>query len=211
VNHHCLIEQVRGLQEWVLHYEETFEQAPKGYTLNDECIPHFRIPTGNGLYCPAKWIKLNDDGTVSGYADTNGPSSQPHIINLYAQPNDDYDSNSEAVPALPILAWFQLLIVGPASNFYILHHALLTHNDWGLTYKVNRYHNLNDEYADLAIQLEHLQIELNAIQNACAACKSHLMLTYALEQVETLKNILYKPQATCSVWKHKSTGHGCPF
>src|SRR6267142_1393432 len=42
-------EQIRGLQDRILQYEETFERAPEGYTLNDGRIPHFRIPCGHGL------------------------------------------------------------------------------------------------------------------------------------------------------------------
>ena len=77
-------DQIQGLQDHILEYEQTFEQAPKGYMLNDRRIPHFCIPCGNGLSRLAKWVKLNNDGTVSGFADTDGPKSELHIINLYA-------------------------------------------------------------------------------------------------------------------------------
>src|SRR6267142_4512242 len=85
---HCFTEQIKGLQDRILEYEETFERAPEGYVLNNKRVPHFRIPCSHGLSRPAKWIKLNDNGTVSGFADTDGPKSTPHIINLYAQPDD---------------------------------------------------------------------------------------------------------------------------
>jgi len=65
-----------------MEYEETFKQAPEGYTLNNGHIPHFHIPCGNGLSCPAKWIKLNNNGTALGFTNTDGPKSMPHIINL---------------------------------------------------------------------------------------------------------------------------------
>src|SRR6267142_6587085 len=39
-------DQIQGLQDRIMEYEETFEQAPEGYTLNDRRIPHFRIPCG---------------------------------------------------------------------------------------------------------------------------------------------------------------------
>src|SRR6267142_2816615 len=64
---HRFTEQIKGLQDRILEYKETFERAPEGYILNDGRVPHFRIPCGHGLSHPAKWIKLNDDGTVSGF------------------------------------------------------------------------------------------------------------------------------------------------
>src|SRR6266850_321080 len=67
MQHHRFMEQIRGLQDRILEYKETFEQAPEGYTLNNRCIPHFRIPCGHGLSRLAKWIKLNNDSTASGF------------------------------------------------------------------------------------------------------------------------------------------------
>jgi len=179
--------------------------------INDGRIPHFCIPTGHGLSRLAKWIKLNDNGTALGYADTNGPNTMPHIINLYTEANDQYNEEGEAKPALPIPAWFHFLMVGPSTDFQILHNALLAHDDWGLTRKVHRYHNLNTEYADLCIKLKHTQIKLDAVQQAHSSCESHLQLSHAAKQVETLKNIPHKPQASCSAWKRKPSGCGRPF
>jgi len=99
---HRFTEQVRGLQERLLKYEETFERAPEGYILNDRRVPHFHIPCSNGLSCLAKWIKLNDDGTVSGFADTDGPKSTPHITDLYAQADNQYTEEGDVRPALPL-------------------------------------------------------------------------------------------------------------
>src|SRR6267142_560798 len=88
---HRFTKWIKGLEDRILQYEETFERTPEGYILNNGRVPHFRIPCGNGLSHLAKWIKLNDDGTVSGFADTDGPKSEPHIIDLYAQPDDQYN------------------------------------------------------------------------------------------------------------------------
>src|SRR6267142_2612332 len=120
---HRFIEQVRGLQERILEYEETFERAPEGYILNDGRVPHFRIPCGQGLSRLAKWIKLNDDGMVSGFADTNRPKSTPHIADLYTQADDQYTEEGNARPALPLPPWFRFLLVGPSVDFALLHNA----------------------------------------------------------------------------------------
>src|SRR6267142_3784097 len=104
---HHFTERIKGLEDRILEYEETFERAPEGYILNDGRVPHFRIPCGHGLSRPAKWIKLNDDGTVSGFADTDGPKSNPHIAELYAQPDDQYTEEGDSRPALPLPPWFR--------------------------------------------------------------------------------------------------------
>src|SRR6266850_5125723 len=115
-----------------MEYKETFEWAPEGYTLNNGHIPHFHIPCGNGLSRLAKWIKLNNDGMASGFTNTDGLKSMPHIIDLCG------------------------------------------------------------------------------LQQAHSTSESCFLLARASKQVEKLKNIPHKPQATCRAWKHKSSGHGCP-
>src|SRR6266850_8492114 len=127
---HRFTEQIRGLQDRILQYEETFERAPEGYILNDGRVPHFRIPCSRGLSRPAKWIKLNDDGMVSGFADMDGPKSDPYIADLYAQPNDQYTEEGDAKPALPLPPWFRFLLVGPSVDFTLLHNALVDLDDW---------------------------------------------------------------------------------
>src|SRR6267142_2566404 len=134
---HHFTEQVRGLQDRILEYEETFKRAPEGYVLNNKHIPHFCIPCGHGLSRLAKWIKLNDDRTVSGFTDTDGPKSTPHIIDLYAQPDDHYTKDGEPKPALPLPPWFRFLLVVASVYFTILHNALVDLDDWGLTRKVH--------------------------------------------------------------------------
>jgi len=142
---------------------------------------------------------------ASGFADTDGPKSMPHITDLYAQPDNQYNEEGEAKPALPLPPWFHFLMVGPSVDFALLH------NDWGLTCEIHRYCDLDREFADTCIKLEQMQVDLNAIQQAHSASESWLLLAQASEQVEKLKNIPRKPQATCGVWKHKPSGHGRPI
>jgi len=207
---HHFTEQVRGLQEHILEYEETFERAPKGYILNDGCVPHFRIPCGHGLSRPAKWIKLNNDGTVSGFADTDGPKSNPHIADLYAQADNQYTEEGDARPALPLPPWFRFLLVGPSVDFTLLHNALVDHDDWGLTHEVHRYCDLDREFSDACVKLKQMQVDLNTISQAHAASETRLLLARASEQVDKLENVPRKAQATRSMWKRKTSGRGHP-
>jgi hypothetical protein len=65
---------------------------PEGYTLNHGQVTNFHIPVGDGLYQEAKWICLNDDGTIFGYSSTQGPNEQLYIINLYAEADTSTNS-----------------------------------------------------------------------------------------------------------------------
>src|SRR6266850_1144229 len=195
---HRFTERIKGLEDCILKYEETFERAPEGYILNNGHVPHFRIPCGHGLSCPAKWIKLNDDGTVSGFADTDGPKSDPHIADLYAQPDNQYTEEGDVRPALPLPPWFRFLLVGPSVDFALLHNALVDHDDWGLTREVHRYRDLDREFSDLCVKLEQMQVDLDAISQARSSSESRLLLARASEQVDKLENIPRKAQATCS-------------
>jgi len=210
MQHHRFTDRIKGLEDRILEYEETFERAPEGYILNDGRVPHFRIPCGNGLSRPAKWIKLNDDGTVSGFADTDGPKSNPHIAKLYAQPDDQYTEEGDARPALPLPPWFRFLLVGPSHDFALLHNALVDHDDWGLTREVHRYRELDREFSDICIKLEQMQVDLDAISQARSSSESRLLLARASEQVDKLENVPRKAQATRSAWKRKSNGRGRP-
>jgi hypothetical protein len=95
-----------------------------GYTLNDGQVPHFHIPVKDRLYHPAKWIKLNDDGTILGYANTQEPNKQPYVIDLHTQVNNSTDTPIETLPA-----WFHHMLTGPGGNFQILQMTITKTND----------------------------------------------------------------------------------
>src|SRR6267142_2606477 len=183
---HRFTERIKGLEDRILKYKETFERAPEGYILNDGRVPHFHIPCGHGLSRPAKWIKLNDDGTVSGFTDTDRPKSNPHIAGLYAQADDQYTEEGDARPALPLPPWFRFLLVGPSVDFALLHNALVDHDDWGLTREVHQYCDLDRKFSDACVKLEQMQVDLNAISQACFASETCLLLVRASEQVDKL-------------------------
>jgi hypothetical protein len=87
-----------SLKQCILHYGATFNKPPQGFILNDGQVSNFHIP-GDGLYKEAKWIHLNNNGTVSGYTSMQGPNEQPYIIDLYATPNNSIDLSINTLPA----------------------------------------------------------------------------------------------------------------
>jgi hypothetical protein len=121
-------DRVHHLEQHVLHYEQTFNELPTGYELNDGKVSNFQIPVSGGLYQEAKWVRLKDNGTVSGYHRGQGPNEQPYIIDLYAAPNYSVDS-----PLKPLPVWFWHMLTGPGSDFQILQEAVADTGDWGFT------------------------------------------------------------------------------
>jgi hypothetical protein len=150
-------DRVHHLEQRILHYEGTFNHPPDGYTLNNSKIANFHIPVGDGLYQEAKWIRLNDDGTVSGYHATQGPNQQPHIIDLYAAPNLSVDAPLEALPN-----WFRYLLTGPGGDFQILQQAVADTDDWGLACEIACYRELDNDVTVVAIKIKQYQSDLDA-------------------------------------------------
>jgi hypothetical protein len=76
-------------------------------------------------------IRLNNNGTISGYHSTQGPNQQPHIIDLYAAPDLSVDSPLKALPN-----WFRYILTGPGGDFQILQQAVADMDDWGLAREI---------------------------------------------------------------------------
>jgi hypothetical protein len=164
-------DRLHHLEQKVLHYEARFNDPPEGYTVNNRKVTNFHIPVGEGLYQEAKWIHLNDDGTVSGYHGTAGPNEQPFIIDLYATLDYSVDS-----PLEPLPAWFRHMLTGPGGDFQIMQSAVADTRDWGLTREVARYRELNDDVMAVAIKIEEYQRDLDAARARLGSCESRLML-----------------------------------
>jgi hypothetical protein len=195
----CYEDRLHHLEQKVLHYEETFNHPPVGYELNNGKVANFQIPVSDGLYQEAKWIRLNDDGTVSGYHSTQGPNQQPYTIDLYASPDFSADS-----PLKPLPAWFRHILTGPGGNFQILQQAVADTEDWGFAREVARYQELDNDIAAVAVKIEEYQRDLDATRARLGSCESQLMLARAAERVSVLQNVPRKVGALRSGWKKTS-------
>jgi hypothetical protein len=167
-----------------------------GYIANDGKVSDFHIPVSRGLYQEAKWIRLNDDGTVLGYLSTQGPNEQLHIIDLYVTPNYSIDSPITALPA-----WFCHLLTGPGGNFHLLQNMVAEINNWGLAREITHYRQIDDDITHLVVKVEEYQRDLEAVQANLTSCESYLMFAHAMEHVETLHNVPRKMTAVHSGWK----------
>jgi hypothetical protein len=187
------------LEQRVLQYEQTFNHPPEGYEVNNGKVTNFQILVGDGLYQEAKWIRLNDDGMVSGYLSTHGPNQQPFTIDLYATPDHSVDS-----PLEPLPAWFHHLLTGPGGDFHVLQGAVADTEDWGLAREVARYRELDNDVTSVAIKIEEYQRDLDAARAHLSSCETRLTLAHAAERLATLQNVPRKIGALRSGWKKTS-------
>jgi hypothetical protein len=163
----CYEDHVHHLEQRILHYKKTFNEPPEGYKLNNGKVTNFQIPVGEGLYQEAKWIHLNDDDTVSGYHSSQGPNERPYIIDLYATPDYSVDS-----PLEPLPAWFRHMLTSPGGDFQILQEAVADTGDWGYTWEIARYHQLDDDITAMAVKIEEYQHNLDAARAHLGSCES---------------------------------------
>jgi hypothetical protein len=181
------------------HYEATFNHPPEGYEINNGKVANFQIPVGDGLYQEARWIRLNDDGTVSGYLSTHGPNQQPFTIDLYAAPDHSTES-----PLEPLPPWFQHLLTGPGGDFHVLQGVVANTEDWGLAREITRYCELDNDVTAVAIKIEEYQRDLDATRARLSSCETRLTLARAAERLATLENVPRKIGGLHSGWKKTS-------
>ena len=117
---------IRGLEDCILHYEENFNMPPEGYIKN-QYYPDLAIPIRNGIFQPAKWIKLLDNGYIAMFASDDGPSSSLVISALHAQP--DFSSTA---PIEPLPVWYKAILMGPVSAYHTYCHTLSHPQQWGI-------------------------------------------------------------------------------
>jgi hypothetical protein len=164
-----------------------YERAPDGYIENDGRVPHFFIPLGEGVFKPAKWIKKLEDGRVARFHEQQGPNESPYIIDLYAQA--DTVGHGEENPIEPLPAWFRALLIGPGSDFIHLQRNISDLDDWGLAREIARFHELDQEAAELATQVEVLNEELDATCDTRTMSEKRLVLARASQKAARLKNL----------------------
>jgi hypothetical protein len=175
-----LIEQVEGLGERVMGYEQTFERPPEDYQLNEH-YPNIKIPIGNGLWCLAKWIKQGEEGFMYAYTDRDGIHDLPYLIPIYAQPV----YTSDPVKSLP--RWFRTVLKGPSAHF----NSLITHardlDNWGIAADCTRYRKLEDEAYAIDCQMRHLEEERLSIEHEHDLYVAHLKAVRAADSLNFLE------------------------
>jgi hypothetical protein len=190
-------------------YENTFDETPpQGYVLNDGKVPGFHIPVGcDGLYQPAKWVRNNCDGTVSGYTGEQGHTDEPYTITLYAAP--DTSEHSYPITALPV--WLRHLLLGPSADFATLRDFIAEMELWGLTAEIDRYRKLDLDITGLGARIELLQRDLTGLQSDLLSSENRLSLTRLANKAHRLRGLPRKVSTTHDSWSAKPKGRGRPL
>jgi hypothetical protein len=78
----------------------------------------------------------------------------------------DTVGHGEENPIELLPAWFRALLIGPSSDFMHLQHDIGDLDDWGLSREIAHFRELDQEAAELAVRVEVLHEELDAICDA---------------------------------------------
>ena len=176
-----LKDRIRGLEDRVLHYEENFSTPPDGYVEN-LYYPNLVIPIGNGIFRPAKWIKLLEEGRVAMYASDDGPSSPPTIGLIHAQPNTDTTLTVEPLPA-----WYKALLMGPATAFHTYRRTLSHPQQWGTRADVTHFRAIDEEIVKASSRLRAIEVEIEDLQLSRSLIQARLEMACAAQQAEGLE------------------------
>jgi len=126
--------------------------APDGYIENDGQASGFVIPTGNGEYKPAYYIKRLPEGRVAGHPESYTKGDVPFIADSFALPHGSQ-------PSAPLPNWLLAIITGTASQFETLVHAMRQHNDWGLEADIRRAQAADDKTALISRRVQELRAQ----------------------------------------------------
>ena len=114
-------------------------------------------------------------------------------------------------PLKPLPHWFHAHLWGDTTDFYPLHKAIITLNNWGILAEIQRYQVLDREVAMLQAESHLVDANLAASESARQACEDCLVTMQVAEKVKPVGVEHFKPQiAQQSGWR-KSTRCGCPF
>lgn len=179
--------QIDGLADRVMEYEETYNTAPEGYVINLN-YPDLRVPIGNGLYRPAKWVKQEDHGLVSCYTDRDGEHDQPILIPVYAKP---VVLGTEPIKALP--KWFRSILRGSNVQFAEFLERAKELDDWGVAADCDRYRNYTEQMRAAELAMREAEEEYNALEQERRVCEARLEASRAATSLSFLEGLARNP------------------
>jgi len=126
--------------------------APDGYIENDGQALGFIIPTGNGEYEPAYYIKKLPEGRVAGHPESYTKGDVPFIADSFALPTGTQ-------PSAPIPNWLLAILTRTTSQFKTLVQVTRQHDNWGLEADIRRAQAADDQMAIICQCIQQLRAE----------------------------------------------------
>jgi hypothetical protein len=166
-----LREKLLRLEELV--GEEDSDQPPEGYIRNNGKIPNFDIPMDDGLYLPAKWIKLHegDYTKASGLTGKELSTETPYSMEIYASP----DIRLHEVPE-PLPLWVQTIIEGRTATFESLRRAAIELEDFGIIADLTRARDIYLKAQEMELQRDQIEADLSLLQEKYNLARGRLEL-----------------------------------
>jgi hypothetical protein len=170
--------EVWDLREKLLRFEELVgsedsDQPPEGYVRNDGKIPNFDIPMDDGLYLPAKWIKLHGGDYTKAFGLTGKElsSEAPYSMEIYASPNIRLNEVPEPLPL-----WVQTIIEGRTATFESLRRAAIELKDYGIVADLTRARDVYLKAQEMELQRDQIEADLTLLHEKYALTRGRLEL-----------------------------------
>src|SRR6266852_6042726 len=177
---------IKDCQEAEEHMDHV-QYAPYSYIENDGQASGFVIPTGNGEYEPAYYIKRLPEGRVAGHPESYTKGDVPFIADSFALP-------AGSQPSAPLPNWLLAIITGTAAQFETLVHATRQHDDWGLEADIRRARAADDQTAAVSRCICQLRAEQSIAEQQRDLALFHLELARLPHLVQQLQGLAGRPR-----------------
>src|SRR5712672_2570423 len=144
--------------------------VPTDFIRNNNRVPSFQIPIGEGLSLPAEFVKRDEDNRTKVWGVTGrfGKGEPAYAHEIFARPVED-----PSFPVEPMRPWFLRLLQGSTASYTHLREAADDLGDWGLAADVVRYRQCEDQLRELNTTIHSLCAQANlteTLQDACRIC-----------------------------------------
>ena len=162
--------------------------VPSDFVRNNNRVPAFQIPIGEGLYLPAEFIKRDEDDQkkVWGVTGRFGSGEPAYAHELYARPVE-----SPETPIEPLRPWFLRLLQGSSANFAHLTEAANELGDWGLAADIACFREYEDQVRDLNATIHSLHAEAELTESLIDSCRHRLSAANAHRRLARLEAVCH--------------------
>jgi len=162
--------------------------VPTGFIRNNNRVPLFQIPIGEGLSLPAEFIKRDEDSKTKVWGVTGrfGKGEPAYAHEIFARPIED-----PSFPAEPMCPWFLRLLQGSTASYTHLREAADDLGDWGLAADVTCFRQCEDQLCELNATIHSLRAEADLTETLQEACRIRLGAANAHGRLARLESVCH--------------------